>query len=230
MRLAALRAADGLKLRLYYDPSRYDVDSMRRVVARLDVLLESALDTPGNPITNLEILSESERSQLATWNQTSVTLPACQNLVSSFETQVERSPDAVAVAFEEGQLSFDELDQRANQLAHHLRRHGVGRESRVAMLLERSVDQIVAIFAILKAGGAWVPLDPLQPKERLASALRDAEAGVVLCHESTRASLPEGGHHVVLDSQWRHIATSSGEKPALGFDPANLAYVIYTSG
>lgn len=148
-----------------------------------------------------------------------------------FEEQVERVPDAVAVVYENVQLTYRELNRRANQLAHYLQKMGVGPEMLVGMCLERSPEMIVGLLGILKAGGAYVPLDPAYPAERLAFMLSDAQVSVLLTQERLLDCLP---HHkavvVCLDTGWSEISREPEENPASGLVAQNTAYVIYTSG
>jgi len=148
-----------------------------------------------------------------------------------FESQVEQTPDAVAVVFEEEQLTYQELNHRANQLAHHLRHLGVGPEVLVGICVERSLEMVTSILGILKAGAAYVPLDPAYPKERLAFMLEDAQTPVLLTQKRLVPVVPEHSAKVVcLDTDWDAIALESEENPVSGATPNNLAYVIYTSG
>ena len=148
-----------------------------------------------------------------------------------FEAQASRTSDAIAVLSGEQSLTYRELDARANQLAHHLRRLGVGPETRVALCVERSPEMVVGLLGILKAGGAYVPLDPDYPAERLAFMLDDARAAVLLTQGRLRRTLPASEAEVVcLDVDWEAIARASKRSPAVQVVPENLAYVIYTSG
>jgi non-ribosomal peptide synthetase component F len=154
-----------------------------------------------------------------------------------FEAQVKRTPNAVALVFEDQRLTYDELNRRANQLAHYLSAMGVGAETLVAMCVERSVEMVVGILGILKAGGAYVPLDPAYPQERLAFMLEDTQAEFVLTQQSLAGVFAEhAGRRVLLDADWPAIAKRS-EENAAGAENVpgavtadNLAYVIYTSG
>ncbi|HZA22932.1 MAG TPA: amino acid adenylation domain-containing protein, partial [Dehalococcoidia bacterium] len=187
---------------------------------------------PTQPLAELPLLSEAEREQvLVAWNgkRTEPLLDHC--LHHRIEAQVEKTPEAIAVAFEEEQLTYRELNQRANQLAYHLQKLGVEPEVLVGVCVERSLELVVGLLGILKAGGAYVPLDPSYPQERLAFMIEDAQAPVLLTQAHLAATLPKGGVQVVcLDKEWEHIATQSPVNPVSGVRAENLAYVIYTSG
>ena len=148
-----------------------------------------------------------------------------------FEEQVQRTPGAVAVVFEDTQLSYGELNRRANQLANYLRKRGVGPEVLVGICVERSLEMVVGLLGILKAGGAYVPLDPAYPDERLSFMLKDAKAGVILTQRALEKKM--GSHQVetiALDADWQKITNESDDNPDSHCTPENLAYVIYTSG
>lgn len=148
-----------------------------------------------------------------------------------FEAQAVRAPDAVAATFENNQLTYGELNHRANKLAHHLRGLGVGTETRCGIYVERSLDMLVAMLGMLKAGGAYVPIDPSYPEERVAFMLEDAGVPVLLTQKALADSLPDLAAQVVcLDADWEMIAGESHENPTSDVAPDNLAYVIYTSG
>ena len=176
-------------------------------------------------------LGEADRERLLyRWNATGAAVPdLCVHEL--FERQAAASPEAVAVVHEDRRLSYRELDRRANQVAHHLRRLGVGPETLVGVCMERVPELVVALLAVWKAGGAYVPLDPAYPPERLAFMVGDAGARVLLTQEKLRALFPAAGDGLVcLDTDWPAIARESAERPAAGALPSNLAYVIYTSG
>ncbi len=177
------------------------------------------------------LLSEAERhTVLVEWNDTAAPYPdAC--LHDLFEAQAERTPDAVAVIFADQRLTYRELDRRANQLAHHLRAHGVGPDILVGLCVERSLEMMIGLLGILKAGGAYVPLDPSYPAERLAFMLADSNVPVLLAMQATLAGLPAyKGTLISLDADWESIAAEPSERPSGRTAPDNLAYVIYTSG
>jgi non-ribosomal peptide synthetase component F len=192
-------------------------------------------------IDDLELLAEGERRQLLyDWNNTQAEFLHRQCIHELFEAQVEKTPDATAVVFEEDSLSYGELNHRANQLAHYLRKLGVKPETRVAICLERSLEMVVALFAVLKAGGAYVPLDPSHPQERLHYMLEDTQAAFVLTQanleEKLTGLLPAATRLIALDCQWDEISESVAELKTQNIElrrdvnPHHLAYVIYTSG
>src|SRR5439155_10153737 len=164
------------------------------------------------------------------WKETKRNYPD-KRIHELFEEQVERTPDATAVVFEDQQLNYRELNKRANQLAHYLRKLGVGPEVLVGICMERSLEMIIGLLGILKAGGAYVPLDPDYPKERLAFMLEDIHAPVLLTQQRLVDSLPEYNARVVcVDRDWKEIAQETEESPENKVTAENLAYVIYTSG
>ncbi|MCA1628485.1 MAG: amino acid adenylation domain-containing protein, partial [Acidobacteria bacterium] len=180
----------------------------------------------------LNLLSTARRQQLLVeLNSTEEEYARDKGIHQLFEAQVERTPDAAALVHEEGELSFRELNARANQLAHHLRRCGVGREALVAIYMERSPEMVVALLAILKAGGAYVPLDTMYPYDRLSFMMADAQPCVMLTQERMMARLPDHQARVIyVDSEWAAVATESEANPLNNAGAQNAAYVIYTSG
>ncbi|HEX8921444.1 MAG TPA: amino acid adenylation domain-containing protein, partial [Pyrinomonadaceae bacterium] len=232
LKLSCVRAAEKLRLELHYDPAVYSASRIERLAEELTVLLRNALNNGDAPLKRLDLLGARERQQLLfQWNETATDYARDQTLHQMFETQAALTPNAVAVICEDRQLNYDELNRKANQLAHYLCQHGVGPEVRVALAMERSVEMMTGLLAILKAGGAYVPLDPTYPTERLSYMLADAEVTVLLTQQSVLASLPE--HHMQvlsLDSDWEEIVNQSAENPVSGASAENLAYIIYTSG
>ena len=210
------------------DPRRV-CDFMNRALERLVEALERA---PTRAVRSLDVLSESERRQVVVeWNATETAYPKERCIHQLFEAQVERTPEAVAVVFEDHGLSYRVLNRRANQLAHHLQGLGVGPEVLVGICLERSVEMVVGLLGILKAGGAYVPLDPAYPEERLAFMLEDARLKVLLTQAHLEATLPQTGAPVLcLDRDWGAIANERVENPTSRALADNLAYVMYTSG
>ncbi|HYH81525.1 MAG TPA: amino acid adenylation domain-containing protein, partial [Longimicrobium sp.] len=179
------------------------------------------------------LLSAEERGLVVdAWNRTEAEVPADRCIHQLFEAQAERTPDAVALVFEDASLTYAELNARANRLAHHLRGHGVGPEVRVGVLMERSLEMVVSLLAVLKAGGAYVPLDPGLPAERLAYMLDDSAVPLVLVQAALRGAVParDGVEVLAVDALAERLAAESIESPQSGAGPDSLAYVIYTSG
>ncbi|HYR06116.1 MAG TPA: condensation domain-containing protein, partial [Longimicrobium sp.] len=223
----------GLRGGLHYSTDLFERDTVERMLGHLERVLEQVAADADVRLSQLELLGQAERALvLEGWNRTAAEYPADRCIHELFEAQVERTPGAVAVRFEEESLTYAELNAGANQLARYLRRRGVGPEVRVGICLERSLEMVVAILAVLKAGGAYVPLDPAYPAERLAFTLSDAGVPVVLAQEKVRATLtvPDGVELISLDAARAEIAAESAENPASGATPESLAYVIYTSG
>jgi amino acid adenylation domain-containing protein len=221
-----------LVVTIAYNTDLFDAPSISRMLQHYKTLLENVCAATNRRLSQLQILSEPEQQQLRSeWNGNSLDQPNELNAHQLFEAQAERTPDAIAACFEDEQLTYQQLNQRANQLAHHLCALGVRAEVTVGMCLERSLDTVVGLLAILKAGGVYLPLDPEFPKERMAFMLADAKVAVLLTQQSLLARLPETTAKVVcLDSGLTSFAqedTGNLDCPIL---PANLAYVIYTSG
>src|SRR2546423_8137100 len=195
-------------------------------------LLTGIVNQPTEPLSQLSLLSEAETKQLLyEWNDTHTAIPSvCIHQL--FEQQVELTPEAIAVIVEDEQLSYRELNRRANQLAHYLRSQGVGAETLVGLSMERSVEMVVGLLGVLKAGGAYVPLDVEYPAERLKYMLEDAAVKVLLTQGRLAPRMPVIGtmNILSLDEDWEDIAVHSAENPRLPFDPECPAYVIYTSG
>src|SRR5262249_26676221 len=168
---------------------------------------------------------------LVEWNNTAADYPTDKCIHELFEEQVERTPDAIAVVYEDEQLTYRELNQRANRLAHYLQTMGVGPEVIVGICIERSIEMVVGLLGILKAGAAYLPIDPAYSPKRIAFILENAQSPVVL----TVAQLAEGSlskvpHMICLDTGWPAIASMDEQNPISKVTPENLAYVIYTSG
>jgi amino acid adenylation domain-containing protein len=230
--LTLVIASDGKECFWFYNTSAFDGDSITRMQDQFAIFLLGIVTDPARCVAEIPLLSEQERHKiLMDWNDTQVDYPKDKCIHQLFEAQVEQTPDAVAVFFEDEQLTYKELNQRANQLAYHLRNLGVGPEVLVGICVERSLEMVVGLLGILKAGGAYVPLDPAYPPERLAFMLEDASVGVLLTQARLVESLPKHqGLIVCLDTDWEIIERQSEENPGCSFTPENLAYVIYTSG
>ncbi len=224
-------AGSELLLKINYDARQFDEGAIYRMLRHLETLLEGIAANPSERLWDLPLLTEAERHQiLVEWNDTGDN-PKYACLHQLFEAQVERTPDAVAVVFKDQQLTYRELNTRANFIAHYLQTLGVGAEVLVGICVERSVEMLVGLLGILKAGGAYVPLDPTYPKERLADILLDSQVPVLLTQQKLVPLLPEHQARVVcLDTDWAVISAESEHNPVSGVSPENLAYAIYTSG
>jgi amino acid adenylation domain-containing protein len=224
--------ADGMHLTFLYDAELFESATIRRMLRHFETLLRGIVDNPDQRISDLPMLTESERHQLLLeWNDTKTDYPKDQCIHQLFEEQVEKSPDAIAVVFEEQQITYRELNERANQLAHYLMKLGVGAETLVGICVERSIEMIVGLLGILKAGGAYLPLDPAYSKERLAFMLEDAQTHVLLTQVRLHNNRPEHRAHVLcLDRDGFKIEQESTENPQRLVPAESLAYVIYTSG
>ena len=230
--LSMHETVEGLSGSLQYNTDLFDDATITRMLGHLQRLLEGVVAKPDEGIGYLPILSEAEERQLLIeWNDTKTDYPRDKCIHGLFETQVEKTPDAIALVFEDQQLTYSELNTRANQLARYLQKLGVGPEVRVAICMERSLDMIVGLLGILKAGGAYVPLDPSYPKERLAFMLEDTEAAVLLTQERLIEKLPDHNTTIrCLDRDWGEISGESQDNPVPLTTANSLAYVIYTSG
>ncbi|HET6851075.1 MAG TPA: amino acid adenylation domain-containing protein, partial [Pyrinomonadaceae bacterium] len=218
-------------LQVTYDTSRFTRGTIKRTLRHVKRLLESIAADPEATISQLTLLTEEEQQQLLhEWNETATEYPR-QCIHELFETQVELRAEAAAIRFDEQSLSYRELNERANRLAHYLREKGVGPEVLVGICVERSVEMVVGLLGILKAGGAYVPLDPSYPTQRLALMLNDSHVPVLLTQERFADTLPAQSLQVIcLDADWDLIAQQSAANPKTNVSDANLAYVIYTSG
>ena len=231
LNLWIMQRDDGLSAELEYCTDLFDSATIVRLLKHLQVLLEGIVADADLSIAELPLLTKPELQQQAEWNATETDYPQDAGLHQLFEAQVERAPDAVAVVFEGTQLTYRQLNQRANQLAHYLQTLGVGPDVLVGIFMERSAEMLVGLFGILKAGGAYVPLDPDYPRERLAYMMEDAQVQVLVTQQSLKAELPENTARVVcLDTDWGGISQESEENPVSETKSDNVAYVIYTSG
>ncbi len=225
--------AEGFYLRLDYAKELFSQERIERLAEYYETFLSALLNAPSKRLSEMPLLGEQERQQLFLWNETQQDLPKNKSVPQLFEEQVEKTPFNIAVRYEGQELSYQALNEQANQLAHYLRQKGVGPDKLVAIAIERSLEMIVGILGTLKASGAYVPLDASYPEDRLAFMLEDTQASVLI----TQASLKEkfayyGGNIIVLDENEEQLKVQQESKlnpPSLTF-PHHLAYVIYTSG
>ncbi|HMF55053.1 MAG TPA: amino acid adenylation domain-containing protein [Pyrinomonadaceae bacterium] len=229
--IAALPGTELLLQALYAD-DRFDDATIERLLRHLKNLLLDITTNPDKSLADVRLLSEDERRRMVEeWNSTDSLYPQEKSLHQLFEEQVELTPERVALVFDSSRLTYSELNQRANRLAHHLLALGVGAEVTVGFMLERSVEMVVAILAILKAGGAYVPLDPSYPPTRLDFMLSDAQLSVVITESALVDKLPSfSGRVICIDADAQLFAEASKENPVSYVIGENIAYVNYTSG
>ncbi|HWE64825.1 MAG TPA: amino acid adenylation domain-containing protein [Chloroflexota bacterium] len=215
-----------------YNSDLFEATTITRMIEHFQVLLEGIVADPHQRIGDLPLLTPAEREQLLIHGNATQDMGSDDRCVHTlFEEQVCRTPDAIAVVYEGRQLTYRQLNEKANQLAHYLQAIGVGPEVLVGLCVERSLEMLVGLLGILKAGGAYVPYDPACPPRRLAIMLGDAHVPVLLTQEWLRGRLPIHGAQVVcLDTDWPLIARQSPANPLSGTTAVNAAYVIYTSG
>jgi amino acid adenylation domain-containing protein len=236
-------SSEGISGFAVYNTDLFDAATITRILGHFQTLLESIVANPEQQIAELPILSAAECNQLLVeWNNTRVNYPKNQCIHQLFEAQVEQTPDAIALVFENKQLTYRELNSRSNQLARYLQKQGVGAEVLVGLCVERSVEMVVGMLGILKAGGAYVPLDPTYPAERLRFMLEDAQVSVLLVQETLVGGLPNAiassqqnvtlhkPRIISLDKDWEIITQESEVNPVSDVTADNLGYVIYTSG
>jgi amino acid adenylation domain-containing protein len=232
--------ADGLYGIFQYNRDLYDAETITGFVSHLQTLLESIVADPDRKVSRLPLLTGTERRQvLQLWNDTAADYPRDQCLHQLFEAQVERTPAAIAVAFADKKLTYQELNRRANQLARHLHDMGVGDGSLVALCLERSLEMLVAMLGVLKSGAAYLPLDPAYPPARRTYMMEDAQVSVLITQKQLLDALPPtDAQALCLDTDWEVIARHSGANLSSDI-PTDMtgetssearAYVIYTSG
>lgn len=217
--------------RFIYDTRRFETSAIRRLSSHFETLLASIAAAPGQQLAEVSLLTAAERAQiLVEWNNTQAAYPFDQCIHQLFEAQAARTPDAVAVVFDDQQLTYRELNERANQLAHHMQALEVAAEVLVGLYVERSLEMVVGLLGILKAGGAYVPLDPTYPQERLAFMLEDAQITVLLTQANLQADLSPTLTTFCLDTQWANLRHKSPANPSCAVTSNNMAYVLYTSG
>ncbi|MDX6694480.1 MAG: hypothetical protein QOF02_2083 [Blastocatellia bacterium] len=223
---------DGLTITFRYNVDLFERATIRRMLEHTCNLLESIISNPQQRLSELNFLGADEREQLLReWNPTEVDYGPERSLHQLFEEQVERTPDAVALVFEDRSLTYGELNSRANQLARFLRHQGVGPESLVPLCVERSLNMVIGLLGVLKAGAAYLPLDPSYPPERLSFMLSDAQARLLLTESNLAAPLPPADARLVLlDADWPLISQERADNCAATVNGQNLAYLIYTSG
>ncbi len=224
----------GLRATVQYSQDLFAAETIQRLLANFQTLLAGIVKNPQRPLAQLPLLSAAEQQLLQKWNETETAVPANERIDTLFEAQARQMPLATALVFEDQSLTYGEVNQRANQLAHHLRAHGAGPGVRIGVFMSRSLDMMVALLAVLKAGSAYIPLDPAYPADRIAFILADAQSPLLLTQSQHVAALPAaaaGGPDVIaLDAEWPAIASYPTDNPDYARAAEQAAYVIYTSG
>lgn len=231
--LFVVESSEGLKGTVAYNQELFEAQTIKRLIGHFENLLSCVLENPYSIVNQLQILSQVERDQiLIEWNNTAIDYQEDKCIHQLFEQQARLTPDAIAVIFEHQQLTYRELDNRANQLANYLQTLAVKPDTKVGICINRCLEMVVGILGILKAGGAYIPLDPAYPQERLSHMLSDSEVSVLLTKQSLLSELPENkALQICLDKDWDNLIASQSQQAAdSDVKPPNLAYVIYTSG
>jgi len=221
-----------ISARLEYNADLFSNETAMRMLGHLEVLLEGIVETPDRDVRELPLLTEPERQQLLVeWTNTESPYPRELCFHQLFEAQAARTPQATAVVHGNQELTYDEINRQANQLAHYLKKRGIGPDVAVGICMHRSIEMLVGLLGILKAGGAYLPLDASYPPERLSFMIEDAAVSLVLTQERLRASLLDHSAQLIcLDSEWSRVGTESENTPVNVATPLNLVYIIYTSG
>ncbi|RYZ41973.1 MAG: amino acid adenylation domain-containing protein, partial [Myxococcaceae bacterium] len=223
---------DGVVAMVNYNSDLFEAGTMDRMLGHLKVLLDAAVAHPEQRLWELPLMGLEEQQRLVKeWSGTEVEYPRDASLPVLFEAQVLKTPEAVAVEYGAQRLTYAQLNQRANQLAHHLKGMGVGPEVRVGLCVERSLELVVSVLGILKAGGVYVPLDASYPLERLGWMKREAGVALLVAQEKLADEVASGGELVVcVDTEWASIARQPESNPNPSGGGGNLAYVMFTSG
>ncbi|MCY8881064.1 amino acid adenylation domain-containing protein [Bacillus spizizenii] len=219
---------DAIHLKVTYNEQAYDRQYMMQVIEHLNRLFSIILFQPDITISQLNILTDTEINTFKDYNQTAAEYPREKTIHQLFEEQANRTPDQVAVVYEENQLTYQELNEKANQIARTLQSEGVHPDQPVGIMAERSLEMIVGLFGILKAGGAYVPIDPTYPEERIRYILEDSDTKLLLVQHHLREKVPFTGK--VLDMEDPQTFSEDGSNLESISGPNQLAYVIYTSG
>ncbi|MEN8443422.1 MAG: amino acid adenylation domain-containing protein, partial [Cyanobacteria bacterium J06555_13] len=230
--LSITKTHQGLVADWEYSTDLFDESTIERMAAHLQSILSAIIKNPQLTVEELPLLSAAKSDRiLFGWNDTATEYNQDQLIHRLFEAQVTKTPDAVAVVFEEKQLTYQELNQKANQLAAYLQRLGVKPDGLVGVCIERSVEMVIGLLGILKAGGAYVPIDPHYPADRIGYMLADSDVSVLLTEKTVHDALPSHNAQVIcLDEGWDSIAKHSQKNANVDVASDNLAYVIYTSG
>lgn len=229
--LFAKPTSSNLELKIQYRTDLFEPITIERMLGHLGQILEEMVKNQETSINKLPLLTPGEKEEIIYgWNQSKSDYPDGACIHHLFETHAEQHPDSIALVTEEQELTYKQLEERANQLANFLQKQGVKPQSRIGICIERSIDMVVGILATLKAGGIYVPLDPNYPEERLLFMLEDASVEIVLAHASSNAKFPSSINLIELDSTRQTILRESASRPRPCSQARDLAYIIYTSG
>ena len=224
-------SSDSLTGYFEYSTDLFDVSTIERMAIHFQTLLEGIAENPQQQISQLPLLSEAERHKLLIeWNDTATDYPQGKCIHQLFEEQVKRTPDAVAVVFEDEKLTYRQLNNRANKLANYLRSKGVGPEVLVGICVERSIEMVVGLLGIIKAGGAYVPLDPAYPQERLTYILEDSQVSILVTQKHIIEQIPKIVPRIVFLDNKDILDNCNKNNIQVKVNAKNLAYIIYTSG
>ena len=230
--LSMMETEKGLTASWDYNSDLFNDRTITVMAGHFQNILTAIVTNPQIQINQIPLLTAAEKQQILTaWNQTEIAYPEEKCIHQLFEKQVEKTPNAIAVIYENQQLTYRELNQKANQLANYLKTLGIKPETLVGICIERSLEMVIGLLGILKAGGAYVPIDPNYPAERIAYMLSDANVPILLSQKSLLSSLAENQTQIIsLDQDWEIINQQNQENPESGVKAENLAYIIYTSG
>ncbi len=223
--------AEGVDFEWIYNKDLFNAETIKRRLASFRLLLENIVAQPQLPISKINLLPKEEKKTILNWANNQSPYPDKETITSLFEAQALKTPNAIAVESQDKKMTYQQLNEDANHLAHHLQRAGVKRGDFVGVFVNRSVELLVSLLATLKAGGIYVPLDPANPKDRLAVILEDAQAEILLTQNEMLQQVPEGNHKVItLESIYKEHKNGTVRNLDVGLNPNDLAYIIYTSG
>ncbi|MDZ7376789.1 MAG: amino acid adenylation domain-containing protein [candidate division KSB1 bacterium] len=230
--LVIFEEENGFTASFEYNSDLFDRSTIERMMEHFGIVLENVMADPEQKVSAVPIMSQAELNEmLYQWNKTQAEFPSHLCMHQWFENLAARNPDAIALTFAGKSLSYGEFNHRANQMARYLNKIGVGREHLVGICMERSIEMMIGIMGALKAGGAFIPLDPAYPPERLDYMITDSRISVLLTQQALVGLVnPHQAKVVCVDAEWAKIAQESDDNLNLEVDPTNLAYVIYTSG
>lgn len=230
--LYVVEAPEGLKLRAAYNSDLFNRDTVERLLSHFEMLVRSVIADPQQSIAELPLLSPEEQKLQAAWNNTYVDFEKAGGIHALFEKQVEAAPEAVAIHFEGKYHTYGELNKKANKLARYLQDQGIGSDDKVALFMERSLEILVAMLGVLKAGAAYVPIDPVYPKDRVGYMLKEASAKLLLTTSDLDVEAEDFRDTEIfcMDTQWESMEGYKDENLQIEVEPSKAAYIIFTSG